>query len=133
MTSHTRVDLDRHVPPNGAGDRIALIAGLPAGVAPYKRTPIFDQDSLPAALRNEHRTKPGVWALIHVIVGRLRYRILDPRSEQILTPGAPGVVQPAQTHAVEPLGSVRFFVEFHAAAAPEGSSHQASGGKPAAF
>jgi tellurite resistance-related uncharacterized protein len=106
---------------------------LPEGVAPYKRTPIFDQDSLPAALRSEHRTKPGVWALIHVVEGRLRYRILEPPSEQILTPDAPGVVTPAQPHAVEPVGRVRFFVEFHAVAAPDGSSHQASAGKPPAF
>lgn len=100
-----------------------MTAGLPAGVAPYKRTPIFDQDSLPAALRNEHRTKPGVWALIHVLEGRLRYRVLEPRSEQILTSGVPGVVQPAQPHAVEPLGPVRFFVEFHAREQVPGDPH----------
>ncbi len=99
--------------------------GLPHGVAPYKRTPVFDQDNLPAGLRREHRTKPGVWALIHVIEGRLRYRILDPHSERILTPGAPGLVRPAQRHEVEPIGLVRFFVEFHAADGAAGSPHQA--------
>jgi tellurite resistance-related uncharacterized protein len=89
-------------------------AKLPADVAAYKRTPEFDQETIPAALRREHRTKPGVWALIQVIEGRLLYRILQPPGEQIVSPGVPGVVQPQQPHEVEPLGNVRFFVEFYA-------------------
>jgi tellurite resistance-related uncharacterized protein len=97
--------------------------GLPAGLAAYKRTPVFDEASLPTGLRREHRTKPGVWALIHVLEGRLLYRVLDPPGEQILTPGTPGVVRPDEPHAVEPLGPVRFFVEFHAAEPPRGSPH----------
>lgn len=89
---------------------------LPAGLTAYKRTPVFDQDTLPAGLRRAHRTKPGVWGLIHVIEGRLRYRVLEPFSETELTPGKPGVVQPDQPHEVEPLGSMRMYVEFHAIA-----------------
>jgi tellurite resistance-related uncharacterized protein len=90
--------------------------GLPADVAPYKRTPIFNQDTVPAGLRRSHSTKPGVWGVIHVLEGRLRYRIYDPASEQVLSPDVPGIVRPAQLHEVEPLGPVRFFVEFHAKA-----------------
>jgi tellurite resistance-related uncharacterized protein len=96
---------------------------LPPGVAPYKRTPTFDQDSLPAGLRREHRTKAGVWALIHVLEGRLRYRILDPPSEEMLSPGMPGVVKPEQPHEVEPVGPVRMYVEFCSAAAVPGGPH----------
>lgn len=96
---------------------------LPEGLAAYKRTPVFDQDSLPAGLRREHRTKAGVWALIHVVEGRLRYRILDPLSEQILTPAMPGIVQPEQPHEVDPLGPVRMFVEFYSATGLEGEPH----------
>jgi tellurite resistance-related uncharacterized protein len=88
---------------------------LPAGLKAYKRTPVFDQDSLPAGLRREHRTKAGVWGVIHVLEGRLRYRTLDPPTETVLTPQKPGVVEPEQPHEVEPLGPVRMFVEFHAA------------------
>ncbi len=89
---------------------------LPDGLTAYKRTPVFDQDTLPAGLRRSHRTKPGVWGLIHVIEGRLRYRVLEPFSETELSPGKPGVVRPDQPHEVEPLGPVRMYVEFHAAA-----------------
>jgi len=90
--------------------------GLPDGLKAYKRTPVFDQDTLPTGLRRTHRTKPGVWGLIHVIEGRLRYRVLEPFSETELSPGKPGVVRPDQPHEVEPLGPMRMYVEFHAAA-----------------
>lgn len=96
---------------------------LPAGLTAYKQTPVFDQDSLPAGLRREHRTKAGVWALIHVVEGRLLYRILDPPSEQVLTVGTPGVVDPEQPHEVAPLGPMRMFVEFYSARSIEGGPH----------
>jgi len=96
---------------------------LPAGLTAYKQTPIFDQNSLPAGLRREHRTKAGVWALIHVVEGRLRYRILDPFGEVILTAGTPGVVRPEQPHEVEPLGPMRMYVEFFSARRVEGAPH----------
>jgi len=54
----------------------------PAG-APYKRTSVFDENTLPPGLRREHRTKPGVWGIIRVLDGRLRYQVLDPASEAI--------------------------------------------------
>ncbi|MHB1219959.1 MAG: DUF1971 domain-containing protein [Alphaproteobacteria bacterium] len=102
----------------------------PSGLEPYRRTPVFDQDTLPAGLGREHRTKPGVWALIHVVEGRLLYRILAPREKRVLSPGAPGVVAPEQPHEVVPLGAVRFFVEFHAARPPAGSPRAEAGTTP---
>lgn len=97
---------------------------LPSGLVAYRRTPVFDQDSLPAGLRREHRTKPGVWALVHVLEGRLAYRSSEPAGAETLTPGNPGVIRPEQPHEVEPLGPVRFFVEFHAAIAQQaGAPH----------
>jgi len=85
---------------------------------PYKRTPVFDESTLPAGLRREHRTKPGVWGVIRIFEGRLRYCVLDPLSktivsETILEPGRPGLVLPDQPHRVEPLGAMRMQVEFY--------------------
>lgn len=88
---------------------------LPAGVRAYKRTAVFDERTIPAALRQRHSTKPGVWALIRIIDGRLRYRVIDTGEDSILDAQRPGLVLPAQLHEVEPLGPVRFFVEFHRA------------------
>lgn len=82
-------------------------------LAPYKSTPVFDENTLPAGLRREHRTKPGVWGVIRVLEGRILYSILEPVSEVILDPEHPGMVLPDQPHFVEPLGAIRMQVEFY--------------------
>jgi tellurite resistance-related uncharacterized protein len=81
--------------------------------SPYRSTPVFDQDSLPAALRAEHDTKSGVWGVIRILEGRLLYTVLDPPSEQVLTPDTPGLVLPQQKHFVTPLGPMRMRVDFY--------------------
>ncbi len=80
---------------------------------PYRSTPIFDENTLPAGLRKEHRTKAGVWAVIRLLEGRLRYRTLDPDSEMILDPERSGLILPKQAHFVEPLGPVRLQIDFY--------------------
>lgn len=80
---------------------------------PYKSTPVFDENTLPGGLRKEHRTKAGVWGIIRVLEGRLRYRVLDPITETILDPDHPGLVLPDQPHFVEPLGAMRMQVQFY--------------------
>ena len=87
---------------------------LPARHGPYKRTRDFDQLSIPDGLRTDHSTKPGVWGVIHVLAGRLRYIVEPPlASERLLEPGVPGIVVPEVLHRVVPEGEVRFYVEFH--------------------
>jgi tellurite resistance-related uncharacterized protein len=81
--------------------------------APYKSTPVFDENTLPAGLRREHCTKVGVWGIMRVLEGRLRYRVLDPVSETILDSHHSGLVLPDQPHSVEPLGAMRMQVEFY--------------------
>lgn len=86
---------------------------LPEAVRAYKRTPELDETSIPAGLRRHHSTKPGVWGVIHVLVGQLRYVIEPPlAAEYVLDAATPGVVAPEVKHHVEAAGPVRFFVEF---------------------
>jgi tellurite resistance-related uncharacterized protein len=86
---------------------------LPHDVAPYRRTGDFTDATVPEALRRRHTTKPGVWGRICVVEGTLRYRILEPHVEEhVLSPEHPGVIEPEVPHEVEPLGAVRFYVEF---------------------
>lgn len=88
--------------------------GIVASVdVPYKCTPVFDETTLPAGLRREHRTKAGVWAIIRVLEGRLRYHVLDPASEVILDAEHPGLILPDVPHSVDPLGPMRMRVEFY--------------------
>lgn len=94
-----------------------MTSTLPPGLVAYRRTPIFTETTLPNGLRHRHRTKAGVWALITVVEGRMLFRCLDPSSETVLELDKPGVVAPEEPHEVEPLGAVRFFVEFYAAPA----------------
>jgi tellurite resistance-related uncharacterized protein len=88
---------------------------LPEGLVAYRRSPLFDEQTLPAALQKQHRTKPGAWALIHVVEGQVLYRILEPPGETVLTPGRNGVVHPGQPHELQLMGPVRLFVEFFSA------------------
>lgn len=86
---------------------------LPPNVAPYKRTPEFDETTLPAGLRRAHTTKAGVWGRICVLEGQLIYRINEPEPEEhLLEPGKDGVVEPKIPHEVEPVGRMRMVVEF---------------------
>ena len=90
---------------------------LPEDLEPYQRTSTFTEETVPAGLLRDHSTKRGTWGVIRLEEGRLRYVVTDPRrprSERILaldTP--PGIVEPTVLHHVEPLGAVRFYVEFY--------------------
>lgn len=93
-------------------------------VSPYGSSPVFDETTLPAALRREHRTKEGVWGVIRVLEGELRLVLDDGPGAggdgTILTPNRPGLIRPQQTHHVEPLGPMRMQVDFYDRA-PEGA------------
>ena len=87
---------------------------LPEGFECYTRTSDFDERSIPPGLRSEHTTRAGVWASIVVQAGSLRYVIEPPIARDLLLdPGHPGTVAPGVAHRVEPVGAVRFHVEFH--------------------
>src|SRR3546814_19930783 len=61
-----------------------------ADIRPYRSTPVFAQDTLPAALRARHEPKAGVRGPIPVLEGELKLTYLDPPSEAILTTPNPG-------------------------------------------
>jgi tellurite resistance-related uncharacterized protein len=81
-------------------------------MTPYRITTVFDQDTLPAALGREHRTKAGAWGIIRVLEGELRLYFPDGRDE-LLNPKRAGRIQPGETHWVEPVGRMRMQVEFY--------------------
>lgn len=82
------------------------------GGAPYRVTPVFDERTLPAGLRREHRTKVGVWGVIRMLDGELRLNFADGR-EQVLSGERPGLLEPDEPHWVTPLGAMRMQVEFY--------------------
>ncbi|HET6942906.1 MAG TPA: DUF1971 domain-containing protein [Sphingomicrobium sp.] len=78
---------------------------------PYRITPVFDEYSLPAGLRREHRTKPGVWGIIRVRKGNLR--LVKMSGATILNASQPGLIEPEEPHWVEPIGPIQMQVEFY--------------------
>ena len=88
---------------------------MPDGFIPYKRTPVFTEESVPAALRKDHTTKDGVWAKITVLEGKLRYRVAALNADTEVSADNLGIVVPEVPHHVELQGAARFFVEFYRA------------------
>ena len=80
---------------------------------PYRSTPIFDAQTLPGALRRDHRTKLGVWGVVRVLEGKLRLVYVEPPGEVVVEPGRPGLLLPDQPHFVEPIGDMRMQVDFY--------------------
>ena len=86
---------------------------LPEHFISYKQTPVFSEESLPDGLKKDHSSKTGVWAKIIVTEGKLLYRVAALDTEMELSRNQAGIVVPDVLHCVEPLGAVRFFVEFY--------------------
>jgi truncated hemoglobin YjbI/tellurite resistance-related uncharacterized protein len=84
----------------------------PAASVPYRSSPVFDQDTLPEALRREHTTRSGTWGVIRVLSGKARLHLAEGGVSD-LSPDEPGIVAPQQVHWVEPIGAVRLRVDFH--------------------
>jgi len=85
---------------------------LPSHVTAYKRTPEFTSKTVPKGLLANHSTKAGVWGVINVLEGQLRYIVPSAGIDELLDPLTAGIVKPEQIHRVEPVGEMRFYVEF---------------------
>lgn len=86
---------------------------LPDHLIAYNKTPTFNADTIPSGLMRNHKTKPGVWAVITVFDGELELTLDDCGAVTTLTADQPGVAAPEQPHHVTPLGPVNFQVKFY--------------------
>jgi tellurite methyltransferase len=85
---------------------------LPDGAAPYRTTDEFDEATLPAGLRRDHATRPGVWARVEVLAGRLRFVMPALAVDRVLAADEHVIIPPELPHHVEPLGPVRLRIVF---------------------
>lgn len=90
---------------------------LPEGAVHYA-TSRFTEQTLPDALRKDHRTKAGVWGQLAVQSGQLLLR-RDGRKDLVVKPGETAVFTPQEGHSVEALGEVEFEVRFYRQEAPD--------------
>lgn len=80
---------------------------------PYRSTPAFTETTLPAALRRSHALKAGVWGVLNVLAGSLRYVVVESGAEHVLAAGDRMTILPEQRHFVEPLGRMEMRVDFY--------------------
>ena len=80
---------------------------------PYSTSPVFDQDTLPKAIRDAHNTKAGVWGLLRVLEGEVRLVFHEPARQVSVTPDRPEPIPPQAWHHVEVSGPMRMQVEFY--------------------
>ena len=89
-----------------------LSSAPPPGVQPYRKTPIFDAETVPAALLADHNTKAGVWAVIHVLAGAVTFKLADRTIEKVIRPGSTLACPPERRHSVSLTEDARFQIEF---------------------
>ena len=94
--------------------------------SPYKTTPVFDQDTLPQAIRSQHSTKQGVWGLLRVLAGEVRLIFDEPPHAVQVTPGNPAPIPPQAAHHVEVDGPMRMQVEFYREFPLDGDAEKSS-------
>jgi tellurite resistance-related uncharacterized protein len=93
---------------------------MPEGLVRIGASPSWDESTMPAGLRTAHRS--GRWGVITVQEGRLRFRAhTTPPIQRVLEPGTDQPIAPAIAHDVEPLGHVRFAIEWFSAS-PDGDA-----------
>ena len=91
---------------------------LPAGLEQTRVTDEFDADTVPAGLLRAHRVADGMWGVVRVRSGSVRFVWEDgpPTAgplEVELSEGDSLVIPPAVPHRVEVGAGGRFVVEFH--------------------
>lgn len=87
---------------------------LPPDLTLQRTTPDFDPDTIPAGLRRAHQIAAGVWGLLEVLAGSLRF-VWEERDDPPidLVAGDSVVIPPETFHHVEPGPDVRFHVSFY--------------------
>lgn len=103
------------------------MTAAPAGLVPYRATPVFTAETVPEGLTRSHRTGAGVWGRIDVLAGELELTRFDGDGgalpPETLREGESALVRPGEPHAVAPGAEARFSVTFlreGGPAAPEG-------------
>jgi len=93
-----------------------LPSRLPYGYEFYARSPDFTPETLPERMRAGHSTKPGVWGLLRVSEGAVRYEVESPgRGSAVARSGEFVVIEAGATHHVDFVEPGRFHVEFYRA------------------
>jgi tellurite methyltransferase len=76
-------------------------AEMPDGLSLARTAGPFDEQSLPAGLRRDHRVAERTWGLLRVLSGSARFVMAtDPPVERVLAAGQRQTIPPGVAHAV---------------------------------
>jgi tellurite resistance-related uncharacterized protein len=85
---------------------------------------------MPAGLRCTHRVAAGTWGRITVHSGELRFVAQTaPVLDVVLAAGSAQPIPPEVEHEVQPLGAVRFSIEFLSLKTRDSAAASPSGGR----
>ncbi|MGH9043615.1 MAG: DUF3565 domain-containing protein [Acidimicrobiales bacterium] len=88
-------------------------AELPEGLVGVRITQTWDEKTLPPTLTRAHRVAKGTWGVLRVDQGEVRFEAeTDPKIKVVVSAGSTQPIPPVVPHHVEPLGPVRFCIEF---------------------
>ncbi|MEI2298816.1 DUF1971 domain-containing protein [Ensifer sp. MJa1] len=79
---------------------------------PFRSTPVFNEHTIPAPLRQAHSLRPGAWAKLSVLEGVLKY-CLPPQPAAELAAATSVVIPPELAHHLEIVGPVRCQLHFY--------------------
>lgn len=69
---------------------------------------------MPGGLHRAHRLSAGTWGQIEVKDGLLRFRAsTTPPTDILLGPASVQAIPPEVVHEIEPVGTVRFRIQFY--------------------
>ena len=86
----------------------------PDDLVKYSETPVFTDETVPAKLTGEHKTKPGVWGRLVLLEGALEYVVPGaPQKSRSLAKNDYAIIEPQVVHYVAPRKGAAFRVEFY--------------------
>ena len=88
-------------------------ADLPDGLALARTAGPFDQTTLPAALRRDHRVADRTWGVLRVLDGSVEFEMsTNPPVRRRITAGEQQPIPPAVLHHLRVTDPVRLVVDF---------------------
>ena len=90
--------------------------GLPPETELIRTTAEFDELDLPAGLLRAHHLAAGVWGVLRVRSGSVRF-VFEEGDDvgRVIVAGRSQLIPPEALHHIELVGPVRFVLEFHRA------------------
>jgi tellurite resistance-related uncharacterized protein len=88
-------------------------AELPVGMRSSGVTALWSEQDMPASLRRSHRLPKGRWGLLHLEQGTMHFwAATEPALDLVLSAPVDQPIPPTVAHEIEPLGDVRFRIEW---------------------